>query len=168
VKRLYVFGALVFGFVVAGFFLLQGTSFDLANFWDSIVAWFQDAGSELGLTMKLNAQQIAHHASDAGFTGDDFTVAIAIALAESGGDPSAYNPEVAAGTPEGLGSVGLWQVYLKVHPEYTAEQMRDPQLNADAAYAIFKAAGFNFTPWSTFKNGAYAKYVGKASEVLQA
>ena len=56
---------------------------------------------------------IAEYAYRAGFRGDDLVTAVAVAYAESGGDPSNYNPEIAAGTPEGQGSYGLWQIYRK-------------------------------------------------------
>lgn len=108
---------------------------------------------------KLNATQIAQFAANAGFTGDDLATAVAIALAESGGDPSAYNPETAAGTPAGLGSYGLWQVYLKMHPEYTVSQLLDPQTNANAAFAIYSARGGVFTAWTTFTGGAYLSHL---------
>ena len=91
------------------------------------------------------------YATGAGFSGTDAITATAIALAESSGNADAYNPEVLAGTPEGQGSYGLWQIYLKAHPEFAGENLFDPQVNASAAFAVFSAAGNSFTPWATFK-----------------
>lgn len=108
---------------------------------------------------KLDAGAIYSLAINAGFVDPDATTAAAVALAESGGDPQAYNPEVQAGTPAGLGSVGLWQIYLKAHPEYQGVNLNDPQTNANAAFAVYSQAGNSFQPWSTYKSGAYAKYL---------
>lgn len=119
--------------------------------------------------MKLQIPQIIGLAQNAGFSGDDLAVAVAIALAESnGGDPSAYNPEVAAGTPQGQGSFGLWQIYLKAHPEYANANLFDPATNAAAAFAIYSRAGNSFRPWSTFKNNAYLAHLNDVSTTLDA
>ena len=116
----------------------------------------------------LSAAQIASYASAAGFTGADLTTAIAIAIAESGGNPKAYNPETAANTPVGQGSVGLWQIYQKAHPEFAGQDLTDPQTNANAAYSVYAAAGYRFTPWSTFGSGAYEAYLSQAQGVAVA
>jgi hypothetical protein len=105
--------------------------------------------------MKLQIPQIIALASQAGFSGPDLATAVSVALAESGGDPQAYNPERRAGTPQGYGSFGLWQIYLKAHPEYKGMNLLDPAANASAAFSIYTAAGNSFRPWSTFKNNTY-------------
>lgn len=107
------------------------------------------AGNLIGAIMgRLNAQQIAQVAAQAGFQGDDLVTAVAIALAESGGDPNASGD---SGT-----SIGLWQIHYTVHPEFDPAQLSDPQYNANSAYSIFIARG-SFADWSTFtgwtKNG---------------
>lgn len=113
--------------------------------------------------MNLNAFDIAYYAKMAGFSGQDLAIATAIALAESSGNPIAYNPETKAkgGTPDGLGSFGLWQIYKKAHPEYASVDLFDPQINANAAYAIYLARGFQ--PWSTYGNNAYQAHLDVAS-----
>lgn len=115
------------------------------------------------VTGNLTANQISQFASNAGFSGSALTTAVAIALAESSGNPSAYNPETASGTPTGLGSYGLWQIYLNAHPEYAGSNLYDPQTNANAAYAIYSNNSSSFNAWSTYKNGAYAQYLPQAS-----
>ena len=110
------------------------------------------------------ATQIAQVASQAGFKGGALVTATAIALAESGGNTMAYNPETAAGTPIGSGSRGLWQVYGKVHPQYNNDGTYDPLTNARAAYQI-SSSGTNFNPWSTYTNGAYKSYLQQANNV---
>ena len=112
----------------------------------------------------LTPAQIADYAINAGFVGDDLTTAIAVALAESGGDPNAYNPETAAGAPEGQGSYGLWQIYLHAHPEFNGTNLYEPQQNANAAFSIYLAAGSQFRPWSTYTGGAYATFIQAASQ----
>lgn len=116
---------------------------------------------------KLSPAQIADLASRAGFSGDDLAVAVAVALAESrGGDPNAYNPELQVGTPEGLGSYGLWQIYLFKHPEFSGSNLYDPQTNANAAFSVYQNAGFSFSPWTTFTSGDYISRLNSAFEVV--
>lgn len=105
--------------------------------------------------MILSVAQLLGLAANAGFVGPDLDTAVAVALAESGGNPTAYNPEKAAGAVQGKGSFGLWQIYITAHPEFAGENLLDPQTNAAAAYSIYAAAGNSFSPWSMFKNGAY-------------
>lgn len=105
---------------------------------------------EGALGMKLPASEIAQYAAGAGFFGDDLVTAVAVALAESGGNPKAYNPETQAGTPEGKGSFGLWQIYLYKHQEFAMLDLYEPAANAAAAFSVYAAAGNSFRPWSTF------------------
>ena len=107
---------------------------------------------------RLSPIAIAQLAANAGFTGQDLLTAVAIALAESGGNPGVVGDQNI--TPGG--SVGLWQINLRWHPEYTAAMLVDPQTNANAAYAVYRAAGNSFRPWSTFKNGAYTAHLDDA------
>jgi hypothetical protein len=112
--------------------------------------------------MILSPSQIAQYARNAGFEGADLITAVAIALAESGG-------KVAVVGDKCLGvSIGLWQVNERWHPEYTQSFLNDPQNNANAAFAIYSAAGNSFTPWSTFKNGAYQSHLNTANEAVNA
>jgi hypothetical protein len=109
----------------------------------------------------IGASQIAQYATKAGFKGQAITTATAIALAESGGNTNAYNPESAAGTAPGWGSRGLWQIYGKAHPEYNNDTLYDPNVNAKAAYKVSNN-GTNFTPWTTYSTGAYKQYLTTA------
>lgn len=112
---------------------------------------------------KLSADQIMVYAQNAGFTGNDLIVAIAVALAESSGNPSAYGD---AGI--GAGSFGLWQINSKYHPEYGPDftVLYDPQTNANAAFQVYQAAGNSFSPWSTFKNGQYQANLAAAGSAV--
>jgi hypothetical protein len=112
----------------------------------------------------LTASQIAQLAVNAGFTGANISIATAIALAESSGNPQA-NGDTAI-TPGG--SVGLWQINLAAHPEFAGENLYDPATNANAAYSVWSAAGGSFSPWSTYGNGAYQAYLSQAEEAVNA
>jgi hypothetical protein len=111
------------------------------------------SGSSGGDVGNLGSSDIQNYASNAGFEGDDLNTAVAVALAESSGNPSALG-DLNLGV-----SVGLWQINLKAHPEYTQGELTDPQTNANAAYAIYSAAGNQFTPWTTYNTGAYEAYL---------
>jgi Lysozyme like domain len=110
--------------------------------------------------------QIQQVAANAGFSGDDLATAVAIALAESGGNPNNYNKEPQdvpgryhrTSPNDGLGSYGLWQIYLAAHPEFSGMPLLDPQTNANAAYSIYSRRG-GFSDWTTYNTGAYVQYL---------
>ena len=100
--------------------------------------------------------QIAGYAYQAGLRSPaKLAMAVAIAQAESGGNPRAYN---------GVGrddSYGLWQINMKAHTTSelgisSADALYDPVTNARAMVKISKS-GSNWGPWSTYplKAGAY-------------
>lgn len=91
----------------------------------------------------LSAQQIAKYAYDAGFRGEALTIAVAIALAESGGNAGARNPK-------GEDSRGLWQINVApdVRPNKWGD-LYDPAVNARAAFEV-SGGGKNFQPWTTY------------------
>lgn len=100
----------------------------------------------------LTYDQISDYASAAGFGSDVLDTMTAIALAESSGNPSAVGDlNITPG-----GSIGLWQINLKAHPEYTQDELFDPQTNANAAFAVYQSQGLG--AWSTYNNGAYEQY----------
>ncbi len=105
---------------------------------------------------RYSAGQIHELAGNAGFTGGGRNVITAIALAESGGDPNAvaYNDG-----GSGYNSYGLTQI-LSAHPN--AKAALDPQEALNQAYTISQG-GTDFSPWSTFKNGAYQEHLPAAA-----
>lgn len=110
--------------------------------------------------MQLSASEIAQLARTAGFAGSDLVTAVAIALAESSGDPAIVGDlEITRG-----GSIGLWQINLYWHPEYSKELLLNPEANAAAAYAIYANADHSFSPWSTYASGSYRRFLEVASE----
>lgn len=119
---------------------------------------------------KLSPEQIAQAAHDAGFRGHDLTTAVAVAMAESGGDPHAHNPV----PPDN--SYGLWQINMigALGPDRRHEfhldankELFDPETNAKAAFAI-SGKGDSFQPWTTYTSGAYKKYLDEARKGVKA
>lgn len=113
----------------------------------------------------LTRDQIAGHASAAGFTGEDVKIAVAVALAESGGDTRAHN----AVPPDN--SYGLWQINMlgAMGPERrkrfglkSNEDLFDPAANARAAYGIWKQQGWS-RGWTTYSSGKYKQFLGSES-----
>lgn len=105
----------------------------------------------------LSASQIASHAGLC-FPGDTEKTAIAtaIALAESGGNTEAIG--------DGGQSVGLWQIHLPSHPQYSKSSLLDPVNNMSAMCDISRQ-GTYWNPWSVYKNGAYLRYLDEAKSV---
>lgn len=69
----------------------------------------------------------------------DAPLAAAVALAESSGDPNVVSK---------TNDVGLWQINLDAHPQYTAAELKDPLANARAAVDI-SHNGSSWSPWCT-------------------
>jgi Lysozyme like domain len=90
---------------------------------------------------QMTRQALVELVKRAGFT--DVDTAVAIILAESGGVP---NARVRSSRED---SVGLFQINIRAHPQYTAERMADPEQNALAAQQISKF-GTDWSPWSTW------------------
>ena len=97
-------------------------------------------------------------------------VAAAVAQAESGGDPSTINNTAYATRPgyhtpsagaQPEYSVGLWQINLVAHPNYSEAAMLTPAGNAAAAVAI-SASGTSFAAWTTYVDGAYLPFLSSA------
>ncbi|WP_158882641.1 transglycosylase SLT domain-containing protein [Amycolatopsis anabasis] len=119
---------------------------------------------------KLSAEEIAQHAYRAGFRGQGLTTAVAVALAESGGNTRAHN-----GTPPD-NSYGLWQINMlgSMGPERRRQyhlssnnELFNAADNARVAYQI-SGHGKNWGPWSTYTNGAYRKHLSQATKAAHA
>lgn len=99
-------------------------------------------------------------------------VAIAVCLAESGGNTGAANPNSNAR--------GLWQIMTSVHGEKIAQETRrwegelgkrvdilNPYVNTAVAARIFAEAG-GWSPWQAYNTGAYKRYLGKGKAAYEA
>lgn len=109
--------------------------------------------------MKYSLEQLQALASSVGFP--DPALAAAVAMAESGGNSCAQGDPLGAfncDSPNGTStSFGLWQVNTPANPQYDAKSLLDAQYNARAALAISKN-GTYWTPWTTYRTGAYKKW----------
>ncbi len=114
---------------------------------------------------KLTREQIASHARAAGFTGDDVNIAVAVAMAESGGDTHAHNPV----PPDD--SYGLWQINMlgSMGPERRKryglaknEDLYDPAVNARVARGIWNGSGWK--AWTTYTRGTYKRFLSADTE----
>src|SRR6185312_15852567 len=82
---------------------------------------------------------------NAGFRGNPLVTAVAVAMAESRCNPSAYAYNGASGDcPSGSTDRGLWQINNCYHPTVGDTCAYDPQCNANAAYSI-SGAGSSWT-----------------------
>lgn len=111
----------------------------------------------------LSSAQIRAYAQQAGFTGDTLNTMVAIAYAESGGDPHSHNS-----TPPD-DSYGLWQINMlgsmgparrKKFGISSNDQLFDPAINAKAAHIIYQEQGLK--AWTTYTSGKYKQFLNGA------
>jgi hypothetical protein len=113
----------------------------------------------------LSAREIAEYAYRAGFRGQALTTAVAVALAESGGNPGAKGDTTITNGTWGP-SIGLWQI-RSLRDDYGTGRERDakanlnPATNARHAWSI-SGHGTTWTPWSAYTNGSYRQHLGVA------
>ena len=106
----------------------------------------------------LTQPQLQQVLRQAGWPEDLVPVMSAIGMAESSGRTTAINNRPGRGY-----SVGLWQINLLAHREYTAAQMQDPLANARAAFAIYRREGLR--AWGSYTDGRYRQYLTAATAV---
>jgi hypothetical protein len=111
--------------------------------------------------MALSYAQLEGLWVNAGGSAGSAPLAAAIAMAESGGNPTSHNPV----PPDD--SYGLWQINMlgsmgpsrrKTYGLKSNTDLYDPATNARVAVAMSNK-GTNFRPWSTFTNGMYKKFL---------
>lgn len=116
---------------------------------------------------QVTDQQIAQFAADAGFTGPDLEIAIAVAIAESTSDTAAIGDVELQNAAFGP-SVGLWQI-RSVNPGHgnafdqahrNQQENMDPATNAANAYAIQQQKGWK--EWSTYKDDLHLQHMDRA------
>lgn len=116
-----------------------------------------------GANYNGDAGQIAQMARAAGFTGSDVGMAVAIAMAESGGKASAVNNA----NTNGSSDYGLMQINTIHKGLLNNHKWSDPMQNMQMAFKIFSDAGSKWTPWSTFNNGSYKQYADMGASAAQ-
>lgn len=109
----------------------------------------------------LSDSAIAAVARQGGFSGGGLVMAIAIALAESGGNTQAQGFNRDSSGRVSSVDRGLWQINNFYHSEVSDNCAYDPNCAAGAAFRI-SAHGTNWQPWSTYMNGAYRQYLVRA------
>jgi hypothetical protein len=98
---------------------------------------------------------IAGYAGAAGFKDADRNIAVAVSLAESSGNENAVGP---------VGEVGLWQIAPVHFARFGGKQaVAKSPANARAAFAI-RSEGRGWANWTTYRNGAYMKHMGRAQK----
>ena len=110
---------------------------------------------------QITRQQCAQYAINAGFTGNDVGIAVAVATAESNLIPI-NNGRDSNGTTD-WGLMMLNDGYSDTRP--TELEKTDPQANMNHAYRIFKQSGWK--AWSSYNSGSYRKFLpqqGNASD----
>lgn len=116
-------------------------------------------GDTHGKVQRIGIGAIYRYARQAGFAPAQAVIATAVAMAESTGNIYAHCLNCVPGVTED--SRGLWQINVDAHPWATSGDLYDPAVNAAAAYQIANG-GRNFTPWSTYTNGAYKQFLPAA------
>jgi LysM repeat protein len=108
--------------------------------------------------------------ADAGFSGENLNIAVAVARAESDGYIDAVGDYKQLTDPEVNKkwgpSVGLTQVRTLVTPKAYAEfdkvrdinKLRDPAYQAHATKVIFEALGWD--AWTVYRTGSYKQFLG--------
>jgi len=110
----------------------------------------------------LTPAQVAAYAKQAGFFGQSAVIAVAVAMGESGLNPSAIGDTALANATWGP-SIGLWQI-RSLNAEKgkgtnrDATRLTDPAFNAKSAFEI-SSGGKNFRPWTIYTTGAYLSHM---------
>lgn len=105
----------------------------------------------------LSDLQIAQYARDnGGLHGNGLVISVAVALAESQGWTKAVLINTDCSRDR-----GVWQINSRWHSEVSDAQAFNPATCAQAAARI-SANGTDWTPWTTYDNGAYNQYLSRA------
>lgn len=110
------------------------------------------------MTFVLSPIDDVQNLLDAGFTtGSGLVTAIAITMAETA---NTYDPKISNTTGNNPPSTdrGLREINSYWHPEVSDDCAYDAACSAKEMFRISKQ-GADFTPWATFNNGAYKKYM---------
>jgi hypothetical protein len=118
---------------------------------------------------KLTARQIASLLKQQGFAPDKIPLMTAIGLAESSGNPNAFNDNPNTGDK----SLGIFQINtygalgparIKEFGLKSREELFDPTVNARAAKRILESQGLG--AWSVYKGGQYKKFLPEAQQAF--
>jgi hypothetical protein len=103
----------------------------------------------------LDQASTARHAYTAGFRGRDLAEIVAVAGGESSYNTDAVN--------RSSGATGLWQILPSAHPEFAGWNLKDPAVNARAAYSVYSSAPnpgkITRNKWSAYMGLRYLAYL---------
>lgn len=117
--------------------------------------------------MQLSDAQIAGYAKATGLNNSQTAIAVAVALAESGGDTNSHN----AVPPDD--SYGLWQINMlgSMGPSRRQQfgigsnaELFEPSVNAKAMHYLSNG-GQNWRPWTTYTRGTYLRFLSRGQAV---
>jgi Lysozyme like domain len=112
------------------------------------------------------AAGLAVAAAQAGFSGQGLRLAVAVGLAESGGNPTARGPNPPSpGCPAGSTDRGAWQLNTCYHPEVSDACADDLACAARETYRI-SAGGSDWTAWTTYTSDAYHAQLAAADQAI--
>jgi hypothetical protein len=124
-------------------------------------AVFTDIGPPANGTA-YSDDELAWIALNAGWTGDDAAIAVAIMKAESGGKPGINN---AGMNGDGTVDHGLWQINDVHNSKLPGMNRYDPAINTQLARMVYQDAG-GWTPWSVYNNGLYQQHMPDAKAAV--
>lgn len=110
----------------------------------------------------MEDREVASLAKGYAFGGSAQIIAVAVALAEHGGN---VNPNAVNRNNDGSTDTGVWQinsVHRRAHPTWTETWLKDPKNNASAMSVVSKL-GADWSPWRTYETGAYKAYLQRAT-----
>jgi hypothetical protein len=114
------------------------------------------------------AAGVALAAAQVGFAGQGLRLAVAVGLAESGGNPAARNLNPPTpGCPHGSTDRGAWQLSTCYHPEVGDACADDLACAARETYWI-TAGGSDWREWTTYTSGAYRAQLAAADQAIAA
>jgi hypothetical protein len=110
-----------------------------------------------GTSSALSMKQVADKWKGVGGSTSKCSVAVAVAWAESKGNPKAR------GQNSDSYDRGLWQINSKWHRDVSDSCAYDAKCNAQQAKRI-SSNGNNWRPWATYKNGLHKRYLNDAKK----
>ncbi|MCM3883612.1 peptidoglycan-binding protein [Frankia sp. R82] len=125
-----------------------------------IFASTSPASAATSTVSDVQIAQVAANAGLAGCGGASLSTWVAVALAESGGNPYAH-------ATVGEDSRGLWQINMRAHGGWVGgRNLYDPTTNAWAARTVCVNQGIR--AWSTYTNGMYARFQARGASAVAA
>ena len=128
-----------------------------------------DIATYRGSSGTMTPAGIATLALERGCTTSQAPIATAVAMAESGGSPSAQG-DITLMTPVWDWSAGLWQI-RGLRSERGTGALRDSIANQraatnSAAMYVISSGCTNWSPWTTYTRGLYLGYLGVARQAV--